>query len=135
MGGKVEYRKLSNRQRSILKKELFDTFKKLGIGDESALLLYDLLMRSEVIMLSRRILIARELFKGHTREYIKNKLRVGLDTIRSVDSWLEVRFPDYHQIISPLFEKNNKKNIKITDLPKTISPMKKKLLSALLKIE
>lgn len=133
MGGKVEYRKLNNRQRAALKKELFDVFNKLGIGDESAILLYDLLMRSEVIMLSRRILIARELLKGHTIEYIKNKLHVGLDTIRAVNSWLEVRFPDYHQIISPLFK--NKKNAKVVNLPRTTSPMKKKLLSALLKIE
>lgn len=134
MSGKVQYRKLTSRQRNALKKELFSTLRKLSISDDSALLLYDLLTRSEVIMLARRISIARELLHGHTLEYIRSKLHAGFDTIRAVNIWLEERFPDYHKTISPLLEERKKKKTKRINFTRKISPMKRRLLLAILNL-
>lgn len=61
--------------------------------------LKDLLTESERIMMGRRILIARLLLSGKTYAEIKDDLRVGNSTIRTVERWLNDQFPGYESAV------------------------------------
>jgi len=84
--GKLDYRKISPKQRKALQKELLLTLTKLGMSKDAATFLNDLLTRSEIIMLARRIQIAKRLLLNHSFEEIKRDIHVGLATIRLVNT-------------------------------------------------
>lgn len=60
--------------------------------------LYRLLTHSEVVMLGRRLQIAEALIHGYSYQSIRDELKVGFPTIRSIDSWLEHAVRDYDLI-------------------------------------
>mgnify|MGYP001567121549 FL=1 len=90
----------------------------------------DLLTLSEVVMISRRLQIAKMLLVGLEYGEIKEKLRVGLGTIYQVEKWLKRGFGGYQ----PIIERHNKtakfkiRGMKIGEhnTPYTFSWLKKK---------
>lgn len=66
--------------------------------------LKDLLTVSERVMLGRRILIARELLAGASRNAIMAEMKVGPDTIWRVQRWLEDTMPGYEDVIRDMEE-------------------------------
>jgi len=79
-----------------LKKEVIDFF----IG---------LMTSSEILMLARRIQIARMLLEDKSYFEIKRKLRVGNETIFRTDKWLNSRGEEYKRWIGKCIEKLDKK--------------------------
>jgi len=77
--------------------------------DTMKLFLRDLLTESERIMLGRRILIARALIDGHSYPDIAETMRVGFDTIRRVDRWLEDQVSGYEKAIQGLKKVHQKR--------------------------
>ncbi len=106
--GKVDYRSLTTEERKALERELFGLLQHLGLRKEGTLFVADLLTKSEITMLSRRIQIAKRLLAGVSLREIMEKLHVSPDTIRRVDMWLEEKFVAYRTILPPLLEEQAK---------------------------
>ena len=71
---------------------------------------------SETLMMARRIQIAKLITKGASYEDIRSKLKVGFDTIRRTDLWLNGEDENYNlwinKCIKKLEDKENQKNTK-----------------------
>lgn len=70
----------------------------------------DLLTESEMVMLARRLAIARMLIKGIGYQKIRSYLKVGFDNINAVNCWLRYGRKGYISIIEKL-EKYEKKKL------------------------
>jgi len=126
---KVKYYDLSEKE----KKQYFDDFYSmvslLQDKEEIQNFFKDLLTPSEMVMISRRIQIAKMLMKGATHEDIREELGVGNTTISYVDKWLNEGFGGYKNIVSKHKAKNKKgKEIKINEggLPFSLDHLRKK---------
>lgn len=97
--GKVQHRQLTKSEWEALRRTLVTAFRRSGVKREGEELLFDLLTKSEVIMLARRLLIAQHLLKGESFEEIARELHVGLPTVQSIDHWLEAKLPFYRRIL------------------------------------
>lgn len=95
---KFDYRELKERERRKLVKRLTGAFFSIKTKKEMGRFIEQLFSPSEVTMLGRRIEIARRLVRGKTYVDVRNELKVGFSTIRSVDNWLEDGVPDYHEL-------------------------------------
>ncbi len=95
---KFDYRSLKERKRKKLVDRLADAFIDVKNKRDMRVLVEQLFTPSEVVMLGRRIEIARRLIRGRTYAEVRGELKVGFSTIRSVDSWLENGVPDYHKL-------------------------------------
>jgi len=83
----------------------------------------DLLSESESIMLARRIEVAKRLLEGKSYDAIARELKVGMDTIARVQSWLASGFGGYEKAVGG-FNKELKKRFKgsrIDDKPELYS--------------
>lgn len=107
--GKLDYRKLSLKERKVLQGELFTTLAVLGLSKNAARFLNSLLARSEIIMLGRRIQIAKRLLAGCSFEDIRNELRVGLATIHTVSMWLEEHCDGYRSMMPRMLERHRQR--------------------------
>ena len=85
----------------------------LGNREEVKSFLKDILTLSEVVMISRRIQVARMLLEGEGYEKIKKALKVGGSTISHVERWLHNGFGGYKKMIG----KYNRKYKKIKEMP------------------
>jgi len=74
----------------------------------------DILTPSEIIMLARRIQIARLLLEGNNYMQISRKLKSGVDTITKVQKWLKEGFGNYVKSLEKI-TKREKQGIKETD--------------------
>jgi len=118
--GKVDYTRVSSADRKDMTAKLATFI--LTAKDKSAMvkLLNQFLTRSELVMLSRRLLIAKQLVKGLSQLEIRDKLKVGFSTIRSVEAWLEQTIPNYDEIRSRRSEhRSQTSNTPRIDLSKT----------------
>ena len=106
--GKVQHRKLAKQEWEMLELELLETFGRLGLKRNGKKFLRDLLTKSEVVMISRRILIAKQLIKGRDYDEIARGMKVGFSTIQHVDDWLEQNLPSYRKALKPLKSKKKK---------------------------
>lgn len=97
---KVDPKSLSKAIRDALARDVLQMFAEHGLNEEGSLLLKGLLTESEMVMLARRLQIARALLCGDSFHTIAAKLNVGLTTIRCVHEWLEQLFDDYRSILS-----------------------------------
>ena len=59
----------------------------------------ELLTESELLMLGRRLLIARMLLSGLSQAEIRYKLRLSPNTIWKVNKWLVNQFPEYGEAL------------------------------------
>lgn len=108
--GKVDYRKLSPKQYESLHDEVQRTLSALGLRSDGLALLLGLLTESEVVMFARRIQIARKLLRGESVKTISDTLRVGEDTVHSVDRWLSKTFPDYRNTLKRIPGERRERN-------------------------
>jgi uncharacterized protein YerC len=99
---KVRYRSLPSKQRIELEKIFSDLLERIGVHASGRALLSDLLTKSEIIMLARRIQVADKLLSGKEFLEIASELRVGLDTVSSVDRWLAGKLTDYRSILDAI---------------------------------
>jgi uncharacterized protein YerC len=97
---KVDYTTISGPERQRMVRDLAKFL--LSIEEEKDMIqvLYRLLTRSEIVMLGRRLQIAEKLLQGWSYQKIRDKFKVGLATIKSVDNWLEYAVRDYDLIRS-----------------------------------
>lgn len=102
--GKVDFRRLSLKERRKLEESvrgLLYSFKK---PEEIHTFLCNILTQSEHVMLGRRIQIAKLLMGGVTQFTICEHLGVGLSTVQSIDRWLRQTFQDYRTVLSKLYQ-------------------------------
>lgn len=111
--GKLECAKIPKAERQELERELLETLTKFGLTAQGKEFVHDLLMDSEVVMLARRLRIARRLLQGHSYRRIARDLRVGIDTIEKIHEWLDAKCEDYRRVLPPLLKKGPKKLHKI----------------------
>lgn len=104
---KVDYRLLSPLQRSRSRQSLRTAIKSTHNCSPEIGLLSSMLTESEIVMLSRRIQIARLLLQGHRMREICSTLHVGFTTVRSVDRWLYKTCDKYRLIFPPLHSTKN----------------------------
>jgi uncharacterized protein YerC len=99
---KIRGRNLTKKERMETLDALYTAASSIRGRDSVKMFLKDLLTESERIMLGRRVLIARKLLAGNTYENIEDTMRVGSDTIRRVERWLNDQLPGYEQAIKGL---------------------------------
>jgi TrpR-related protein YerC/YecD len=105
MAGKVKYHELTEAEKKIYLGDFYAMVSLLKSREEVKNFFKDLLTLSEIVMISRRIQIAKMLLKGYTHDEIRKKLRVGFANIAQVEKWLNNGFGGYRKTI----EKYNKK--------------------------
>ena len=110
MPGKVKYNDLSENEKKKYLGEFYTMVSLLKNRDEVKSFLKDLLTLSEVVMISRRIQVAKMLLEGYTHEQIKKKLRIGFATITNVERWLDNGFGGYKKIIEKFKKKYPEKS-------------------------
>jgi TrpR-related protein YerC/YecD len=123
--GKVRYHELAD---SAKKKYLGDFYKALfSLKNKTEMknFIKDILTLSEIVMISRRLQIAKMLVMDKTYTEIKTKLKVGNATITSVDRWLNSGFGGYKKAIRKI--KDNKQLNKVPDdISGTFDDLRKK---------
>ena len=102
MGGKVKYHTISEKERMKYLSDFYDSVASLKNRDEVKRFFKDLLTLSEIVMISRRIQVALGLLEGKTYEEIKGKLKVGSDTIKTVENWLNNGFGGYKNVMEKI---------------------------------
>lgn len=112
MSGKVKYYNLSDNQKKKYLGDFYTMVSLLKNQDEVKNFFKDLLTLSEVVMISRRIQIAKMLFAGRTHDEIRKELKVGFTTISQVERWLNNGFGGYRKTIEE-YQKKYKDNSRI----------------------
>ncbi|OGI26154.1 MAG: hypothetical protein A3J76_01760 [Candidatus Moranbacteria bacterium RBG_13_45_13] len=112
MPGKVKYNQLTEFEKKKYLGEFYTMVSLLKNRDEVKNFFKDLLTLSEVVMISRRIQIARMLLEGESYEEIKKKLKVGSTNISQVEKWLNNGFGGYREIIKRYKAKDEKRETK-----------------------
>lgn len=126
MPGKVKYNQLSDFEKKKYLGEFYTMVSLLRSREETKNFFKDLLTLSEVVMISRRIQIAQQLLDGSTYEDIRKKLRVGVDTIRHVERWLNNGFGGYKSIIDRHKKKKQLRTEKSFQVPFSLDAIRKK---------
>lgn len=99
MSGKVRYHELSESEKKRYLGDFYSMVALLKTRDETKRFFKNLLTLSEVVMISRRIQVAKMLLEGHTYEEIRKKLKIGIATISQVEKWLYNGFGGYKETI------------------------------------
>ncbi len=115
--GKFDHTQLSLKEKQKLIAPLAEALTHLKGPDEMREFLGRLLSASELVMISRRFLIAEELIQGTSYHSIREKLGVGFSTIQTVENWLAHSVRDYHDIRAmekkdENWKKQHQKNLK-----------------------
>lgn len=105
MAGKVKYSELSDNDKKKYLGDFYSMVSLLKNRDEVKNFFKDLLTLSEIVMISRRIQIAKMLLEGYNYREIQKKLKIGLSTICQVEKWLNTGSGGYKETI----KKYNKK--------------------------
>lgn len=99
MPGKVKYNSLSEDEKIKYLGEFYSMVAVLRGREDVKNFFKDLLTLSEIVMISRRIQIAKMLLEGNTLDEIRKKLKVGFTTINQVEKWLNNGFGGYKKAI------------------------------------
>jgi len=116
---KKRAKELSEQERIKTLDALYTAASTVHGRDAMKLFLRDLLTESERVMLGRRILIARLLLSGFSKEDIGKKMGVGYDTVYRVKHWLEDQLPGYENAIKEMekeFTKREEKKLYATSM-------------------
>jgi TrpR-related protein YerC/YecD len=111
MTGKIKFHELSDDEKRKFLGDFYSIISSLNTRDEVKCFFKDLLTISEIVMISRRIQIAKMLLKNWTYQVIKKKLKVGVNTIAQVEKWLNNGFGGYKKTIKAFTKKNKQKQI------------------------
>ncbi len=106
--GKIDFRTLTKDHRGALERELTTALKTFGTKKEGIEFLQELLTESELVMVGRRIQIAKRLLLNQSHPRIAKDLGVGMATVRSVDATLRKHLQEYRHVLSSLGKKNGK---------------------------
>ena len=117
MAGKVRYNQLTDFEKKKYLGEFYDMVSLLGSREEVKKFFKDLLTLSEVVMISRRIQIAKMLLEGKNFEEIRKDMKVGSNTISHVEKWLNNGFGGYKEIIKRHSKKEAKRRIENLPAP------------------
>ena len=94
--------KLSKQEQGNLVIDLINAIVGAKSVGEAALLLQDLLTKSEVKMLAKRLRIAKLLLAGMTYEEIETKIHVSHSTVAKIGAWLSDRGDGFRKVIERL---------------------------------
>lgn len=108
MSGKVKYHELTEKEKKIYLGDFYSMVSSLKTRDEVKNFFKDLLTLSEIVMISRRIQIAKMLILGRTYEEIKKDLKVGASNVAQVERWLNNGFGGYQKVVGAYIEKIEK---------------------------
>ncbi len=126
MGGRVKYQSLTELEKKKFLGELYDMIALLKNRDEVKQFFKDLLTLSEVVMVARRLQIAKMLLEGSTYRDIRAKLKVGISTIISVERWLNQGFGGYKNIIQRHKKRERKFEEHVPAPPFSLKHLRKK---------
>ncbi len=126
MSGKVKYNQLTEFEKKKFLGEFYTMVSMLRTRNEVRNFFKDLLTLSEVVMISRRIQVAQLLLEGFTYGQIRKKLKVGIDTIRQVERWLNNGFGGYKQAIERYKKNKQGKFEKLSPAPFSLDAIRKK---------
>ncbi len=109
MAGKVKYHELSENEKKKYLGDFYSMVASLQDRDEVKNFFKDLLTLSEIVMISRRIQIARMLLENKTHEEIRRTLKVGFNNISQVERWLYNGFGGYKTTVGKYNKKQKQK--------------------------
>jgi len=99
--------KLSKKEQESLVLDLVNAMVQAQSVNDAALLLQDLLTKSEMKMLAKRLRIAKLLLSGMTYKQIEENLHVGHSTVAKIAAWLAERGDGFRKIIEKLPKKKD----------------------------
>lgn len=103
--------KLSKNERESLVFDLVHAFVQTKSVSDAALFLQDLLTKSEMRILGKRLRIAKLLLSGMTYEQIEDALHVSHATVAKIAAWLAERGDGFRKIIERLPHKEVTKSL------------------------
>lgn len=106
---KVDHRRLGPATLQVLKHEILKTFRQCGLTRAGEGLLLHLLTTSEIVMVARRLQIARLLLQGRSPASIARTLKVSRNTVSDVETWLSDQ-SDYPMLFSEIRKEGGIKN-------------------------
>jgi len=86
---KIRFYDVDKNERTRVIGELYEVIAELKSKDEVFRFLFGLFTPSEVLMIARRVQIAKMLFDNATYDEIEKRLKVSHQTIRKVEHWLK----------------------------------------------
>lgn len=101
--------KLTRKEQESLLFDLVNAIVQAKSINDSVLLLQDLLTKSEITTLSKRLRIAKLLIKGFTYEEIQKNLSTSHSTIAKIAAWLTERGEGFRKIVHKLPEESKPK--------------------------
>ncbi|MBI2032013.1 MAG: hypothetical protein HYT09_00025 [Candidatus Levybacteria bacterium] len=107
---KKGFEKLSQQEKNEVISDLIYAFVNCKTVREAALFLQDILTRSELQLLSRRLRIAKLLLEGKTYESIEKSLHVSHTTVAKVAIWLADKGDGFRNIIKTLPKNKDSKD-------------------------
>jgi TrpR-related protein YerC/YecD len=110
--GKIKAHEIGLKEKYKITGDLFEIILNLKLRKEVVDFFVGLITPSELLMLARRIQIARKLLEEKSYFEIKKELKVGNETIFRTDKWLNSRGEEYRAWIKNCIEKvdSQKKN-------------------------
>jgi len=126
MAGKIKYHNLSETQKKEYLGDFYSIVNSLRGYEEVKIFFKDLLTTSEMVMICRRIQIAKLLMKGCGYEQVREKLGVGYSTINQVDKWLNEGFGGYRQVLKRFNAVQRVKLEKITAAPSSFDSIRRR---------
>ena len=94
--------KLSKKEQESLVLDLVNALVQAQTLSEAALFLQDLLTKSEMKILAKRLRIARLLLEGMTYQQVEKDLHVSHGTVAKIAAWLAERGDGFRKIIEKL---------------------------------
>ena len=121
MPGKIKYYDLPDKEKMKTLGELYSMVSSLNDREEVKYFFQNLLTLSESVMVGRRIQVMKLLLSGHTYDEVREKLRVGIDTIRNVDRKLQGNKSKCKKIVARLEKEMQKKKVNAKKYPEPYS--------------
>ncbi|MBI2607513.1 MAG: helix-turn-helix domain-containing protein [Candidatus Doudnabacteria bacterium] len=116
---KISRKKLSEDKMGLLIDQLWRGFASLKDKDEVHEFLHDLLSRTEIQMLAKRLEVVRLLNEGWKYEEIKNRLNISEATISKINNWKEAFGQGYQKVIERLKRESEKRKRKLPGFVKS----------------
>jgi len=97
--GKINYRTLSKKEYEKLGREFWNTCNKAGSVKELTKFIDSFLLPSERVMITRRILAAKQFEKKRLQTDIQDELQIGQSTVDTVQRVLDTLGPGERRIL------------------------------------
>lgn len=105
---KLSVKKLSDDKMGLLIEQLWRAFASLKSKDEVHAFLHDILTRTEVQMLAKRLQVVMMLEEGMKYEQIKDALNISEATISKIANWRQAFGTGYKIVIERLSDQKRK---------------------------